>query len=214
MIENNQAVVRPIVCFLVVASLAVATWAGGVDAAGPSLGQRLLKTGDLAGFNRTPPTAETAYSWATKEGPGDITAEQNWLERIGFVAGATEQLSTPQVSSQAAVSFVIEFRTAAGAHADLARVLAKQKQNGAKPHSFSVVGIPGAQGLAASGELSVVAGCGCASRTVGESYEVFFDDGQFFYGVGAYAPDKGHPPTSSQVTQAALRLFQRVRGTA
>jgi hypothetical protein len=197
------------------AVLVAAVAAAVVHAAGPSLHPRLLKSGDLVGFNPDPATTYNAFDWAAKEGPGDLTAEQQWLERAGFVAGASEQLSTPQVTSQTALSFVIEFRTAAGAQADLARELARQKKSapaGAKLHSFRVFGIPGAHGLAMNGELGI-AGCGCGTIKVGTSYEVFFEHGQFFYGVVGYSPANGQPPSSTQVTQAALRLSHRAHST-
>jgi len=201
---------------LAAAAVLAAISASAAPAAGPTLRQRLLKAGELVGFDPDPATTYSAYAWAAKEGSGDVTSEQNQLQREGFVAGASEQLSTQHLSSETALSFVIQFRSAAGAEADLARELAKQKRGtpaGARIHGVRVAGIPNAHGVAANGELGI-AGCGCGTVTSGNSYEVFFDDGPFFYGVVGYSPTRGGPPTSAQVTQAALRLFHRVRSAS
>jgi hypothetical protein len=194
-------VTRPIVCLAFAASLALAASSAGALGAAPSLDQRLLKAGDLAGFKPLPPTTyRDALQWAATEGPGDATAEQHWLERAGFVAGAYEQLATPKLSSRTAISFVVQFRTAAGAQADLAHELARQNAPAAvKASSFRVAGIPGAHGLAEDG-------------SAGKAYDVFFVDGHFSFGVVAFSPSGSRPPTTAQVARAALRLFERIHG--
>jgi hypothetical protein len=179
---------------------ALVTWSGGAQAARPSVDQRLLKAGELAGFEPLPTTTyRDALRWAVSEGlAGDTTAEQHWLERAGFVTGTYEQLATPKLSSRSARSFVIQFRTAAGARADVPHEIARQQAAaGVKAQSFDVAGIPGAQGI-------VQVGPG------GEAHDVFFVDGRFSYGVLVFSPDKHRTPTTAQVAAAALRLYRRV----
>ena len=143
---------RPRVRLLFAASLAFVSCGTVAQAAVPlSLGQRLLKVGELAGFEPLPPTTyRNALEWAASEGPGNTTAEQHRLERNGFVAGAYEQLATPKLSSRTAISYVVQFRDAAGARADLAHELSTHTAAaGVTVHSFRVAGIPGARARAA-----------------------------------------------------------------
>jgi len=107
------------VCLLVIASLALAICAAAVNAAVPvSLDERLLKPAELAGFEPEPPQSfRNALEWASAEGVRDTTGEEHWLERHGFVAGAFEQLATPKLSRRSALSYVAQFRAAAGARA-------------------------------------------------------------------------------------------------
>lgn len=185
---------------VIVASLAIC---GISQAAAPlSLGQRLLRSGELTGFAPLPQqTYRNALEWALIEGPGDATARQHWLEHDGFVAGAYEQLATPKWSSRSALSYVVQFRTAAEARADVIHELGNPANGaGVKVHAFSVLGIPGAHGLAIQGP----------SR---RGYDVIFVIGTFRYGVSAFTVDAGKEfPTATQVAGAALRLYQRVRG--
>ena len=187
---------------LVVVSLTFAACGTAVQAAAPpALDQRLLKPGEFTGFEVEPAqTFTNALEWASLEGIGDTTGEQHWLERHGFVAGAFAQLATPKLSHRSALSYVVRFRAAAGARADVARRLKPAPPAGVKMSTFAVTGIPGAHGLAFVG-------------SGGRRYFVSFSDGPFSYGVWAFTTKPDDPlPTAAQLAAAALRLYERIRG--
>jgi hypothetical protein len=169
--------------------------------AGASPGQRLLAAGDLAGLKPFPPViVASPLGWVSAtEGPSDITAEETWLKEVGFVAGAYEHLATAQISGLSALSFVAQFRTVAGARADVSHEVARL---GAPPgwrvRDVFVGGVPNAYGVGASGPRGAVS-------------IVFFARGHFSYGVFVSSPPATRHPSSAQVADAVSRLFQRIR---
>jgi len=161
------------------------------------LSQRMLRTGDLAGFKPDNPTYVSDPSkWAQK--CPDHEADR--LRQLGFVAGAGLHLSFAQ-SGRDGISYVTRFRSAASAAADVTHFVASHPDctTALKLDSFKVAAIPGSHGIA-------------ATRSDGEGYDIVFADGVFSYDVGAFTTDPKGPPTRSDVIRAATRLYTRVRG--
>lgn len=200
---DDRAVAPGRPCFLFAAAFVVASCAAVAHGATPlPLAERLVKAGELAGFKPLTPTiVKSAREYAAGLGAGTTTAEQRRLERIGFVAAATEHLAATRLSGRDAISDVVQFRTSAGARAEVAHtVQIFGKDAAVRVQSFRVSGIPGAHGLA-------------VDLPNGKGYDVVFADGPFTYNVGAFTPDKKEPPTAAQVAAAALRLYRRVHGS-
>ena len=195
---ENDCPVRARVSILV--ALLLAGTGAVVLAANPKplpLSQRMLRTGDLAGFKPDNPTYVSDPSkWAQK--CPDHEADR--LRKLGFVAAAGLHLSFAQ-SGRDGISYVTRFRSAASAAADVTHFVASHPDctTALKLDSFKVTAIPGSHGIA-------------ATRSDGEGYDIVFADGVFSYDVGAFTTDPKGPPTRSDVIRAATRLYTRVRG--
>jgi hypothetical protein len=174
---------------------------GAVSSAGSlkplPLSQRMLRTGDLAGFRPDSPTSLSDPSkWAQK--CPDHEADR--LRKLGFVAAAGVHLSSGR-SGRDAISYVTRFRTAASASADVTHFVTSHPgcTTALRLDSFRVSAIPGAHGIA-------------AKRSDGEGYDIVFAEGAFSYDVGAFTTDPDGHPTRMDVVRAATRLYARVHG--
>ena len=190
---------RVLIGLLAVALLAAP---GSLAAGGPfALDERLAKTGDLKGFAAPPKIGISLYGTAADWAKGfpDPAAETQRLQKLGFAGAAFEHLTATHLLNRDAVSIALQFRTPAGARANLAHAIATYGNGGLKVTHFVVPGVPGATGL-------------YAHRTDGAGYDAVFTDGPYFYDVGAYSPDANAPPTSAQVAAAAAAVYHRVHG--
>lgn len=116
------------------------------------------------------------------------------LRRLGFVAGVREDLGGPH--GLAGLSTVEQFRSSAGARGELASVARGLVGPGVA--RFSVPGVPGATGFAASGS----------------AFNTAFADGSYCYLIGAQAFRARTPggPTRAALILASQRLYRRVHG--
>lgn len=167
-----------------------------------ALKERMLKAGEFPGF--VPPPVDEVQAVTSPQawsagGAGDA-AEVKRLRGLGFVAAAIEHLTATRLVGRDAISVVLQFRTVAGARADVAHTLRTYAKNAGMPITqFAVPGIPGSRQFV-------------AKRPDGLGYDVVFSDGAYSYDVGAFTPDPKGRPTRAEVAAAARRLYQRVHG--
>jgi hypothetical protein len=164
----------------------------------------MLMAGELTGFNPPPltrvVTLNTAADWAQFTAPERADAEGRRLRATGFVAGARVHLLAPNLPRRDAISMVVQFRNANGAHADFTPTVRMRSQTPRTTMGrFKVPNIPGAQGF-------------IATRPGAVGYEVIFVDGQFLYDEAVVSPDPNGPPTRADLVRAATRLYRRVHG--
>jgi hypothetical protein len=160
-----------------------------------SIASHVLRSNELEGFTvRKPAVANTVRSWlsVTEAPPSQIPFETKRLNRLGFVAGAHEDLTGPDDG----VSIAEQFKTPAGARAELDNEVTVFKTQAAGSKTFTVSGIPGAVGLAPTGAPAA---------------NVAFTDGDYYYLVGAFVPAL-NARSEAKVTAAAKRLYRRVHG--
>ncbi len=158
--------------------------------------QRVLPASALHGFITTqrPTTVHSAQTWAAGvERSMTPAREAARLERLGFVAGVREQLHGRFPLAAEAVSVVERYRTAAGAHAELAYQRAMAESGWADEHVTPLhdLAIPSALGwITRSPQIAAV--------------NIMFSVGRDFYIVGSGAA-LGTPgaPTAGQMIGAA-----------
>jgi hypothetical protein len=176
---------------------------GGASAAvkrSASLIDQVLAPHALQGFSllADPVTVPTASYWATAEHGPSPQRETARLRTMGFVRGLSEQLVRSHPTTGAATSTVEQFRTAAGASAELGHQYAAI--HGRHSRDFPVVGIPGARGV---------------SVTTGRSMRlaVVFTSGPNYYLIDATSPSRGSGAlTRAQLSAAAGWLYLTVHG--
>jgi hypothetical protein len=179
------------------ATSALATTASTVTtASAPTSGiaSRVLTSNELNGFTGSRPSVNhTVRAWVaqTKNPSVPIASETKRLTRLGFIAGATEDLTGP--NRRDGLSLVEQFKTPAGARSELANELKVFKATVPGYQPFAVPGIPGAFGYAAQGP----------------GLNIAFAAGDYYYLVGEFVPAVS---ASSEATlrAAAKRLYQHV----
>jgi len=166
------------------------------------LGDRLIKSGDFAGFRPESSTHsfKTATAWVVS-GPhaAQMSAEIARLRRERFVAVLSEFLDRGSARGSG-LSWVMQLGSAASARAELTVDFAEGKANGGSFAAFSVPAIPGARAYRVSG-----------GGSAGEN--VLFADGPFLYLVGqGWSSADTHTPTRAGLIAAATTLYRRVHG--
>jgi hypothetical protein len=173
--------------------------------------QRLLPSDAFIGFHRLgiPRSISSVEQWALDSGlpgtTGRIDAAR--LSRLGFVAGERELLAGNERTVAEVQSTVEQFRTPAGASAELAYRASRGRASGSAPGSrlypVAVPALPGAVGYRISSP-------GASSTTVA------FAQGRYFYFMQAIAPisslaPHGKPgaPSIQQLDRAAAALAHR-----
>jgi hypothetical protein len=114
----------------------------------------MLANNELPGFTAGAPTTDhTVRAWVTdsQTPSSQVAAETKRLTRDGFVAGASENLTGP---TGPGLSIAEEFKTGAGARAELADEQKGNKADFAAFRRFAVPAIPGAIGFGGSGNGS------------------------------------------------------------
>jgi hypothetical protein len=169
---------------------------GATAPATPTTGiaSRVLTGNELSRFKTSQPSVSNTVSrWVTsRQTPTqDVAAETKRLTRLGFVAGASEDLSG---SSGPGLSTAEQFKTAGGARSELANEVKVFKGQAEGPKTFAVAGIPGAVGLAATGAGGV---------------NVAFTSGDYYYLVGAFVT-KVNASAEAAIGAAARHLYTRV----
>lgn len=158
---------------------------------------RLLRAGELKGYNPLGPPVRgaSADGWvvAAEYPPRERAATAATLRRLGFVAAMRERLQATNGQGSEAISVVHQFRTPAGAQADLAN----EAKLAAGEKAFSVAGVPGARGFG-----------GSSNESSGQN--VAFAKGSYFYLVGMGAPSGVALPSRATLTTAAEHLYDRV----
>jgi hypothetical protein len=157
---------------------------------------RVLTDNELNGFTGGRPLVYNTISrWlADRQIPANqVASETKRLTGLGFVAGASEDLTGP---SGGGVSMAEQFKTPRGARAELANEVKVFKAQADGPKAFPVTGIPGALGLAATGAPGV---------------NVAFTSGDYYYLVGAIVPAVS-ASSEAAISTAAKRLYRRVHG--
>jgi hypothetical protein len=173
------------------ATSAPATTASSATAA---IASRVLRDNELKGFTGIrPKVATTVSGWlaATQTPTQDVASETKRLTRLGFVAGAHEDLTG---SGRDGASIVEQFKAPAGARSELANVVKGFKAGTGGPTTFPVPDIPGAVGLAATGAENVA-----------------FTSGDYYYLVGALVPAV-NARSKAAIIAAAKHLYRRVHG--
>jgi hypothetical protein len=158
---------------------------------------RLLRAGEFTGYDPLGPPVRgaSADSWvvAAEYPPRERAAAAATLRRLGFVAAMRERLQATNGQGSEAISVVHQFRTPAGAQADLAN----EAKLAAGEKAFSIAGIPGARGFG-----------GSSNESSGQN--VAFAKGSYFYLVGMGAPSGVALPSLATLTTAATHLYNRV----
>jgi hypothetical protein len=166
------------------------------DPAPTGLAGRVLANNELPGFIGGQPTVDgSASPWLTdnQTPAGQMASEARRLNRLGFVAGAREDL---RGSGEAGLSIVERFRSPAGARAELANELRTFKTANVGYTPFPVPGIPGALGL--------------GGKAPPPGINVAFTSGDCYYLVGEEVPVMTAGAERSLVT-AAQHLHSRLK---
>jgi hypothetical protein len=160
------------------------------------LTQQVLPASALHGFITTqrPTIVRSARTWAAHIDQSATPARETaLLERLGFIAGAREQLHGLFPLAAQAVSVIERYRTAAGARAELAsqRAMAEAGWADERVTPLRDIAIPGAIGWIVRGP-----------RTA--AINIMFSVGSEYYLVGSGAtPGTRGAPTAGQMIAAA-----------
>jgi hypothetical protein len=176
-------------------------------AAASGIAAHVLVTNELAGFTGSTPTVATSVaSWVSSNGPppGGTAAEQKRLTALGFVRGASENLTGGATGTTGGLSEVEQFRSPKEAQAEVdyeANSFTKLGGNsGAQFKTFAVPGIPRARSFAALGP-----GSG------GGGINIAFAKGTYAYVVGQEIPSaSSYAVRVKKLTAAAQHLYGRV----
>ena len=162
------------------------------------LTQQVLPASALHGFVTTqrPTIVRSARTWAAHVDQSTTPARETaLLERLGFVAGAREQLHGLFPLAAQAVSVIERYRTIAGARAELAsqRAMAETGWADERVTPLHDIAIPGAIGWIARGP-----------RTA--AINIMFSAGREYYlvGSGATPGTRGAPTARQMITAAQL----------
>jgi hypothetical protein len=167
----------------------------GSPAASAGIATHLLTSNELHGFATAKPSVDNTISgWlGGRQTPSEqVASETKRLARLGFVAGASEDLTGHPNGGQG-VSIAEQFKTAAGARSELANTLKVFKAQAGGPQQFAVAGIPGALGLASTKSGGV---------------NVAFASGDYYYLVGAFL-SVANASSEATMTAAAKHLYRR-----
>jgi hypothetical protein len=148
-----------------------------------------------------PSAISTAPGWARFERASSQAREVARLRALGFEGGVNEQLYGRFPMSAEMVSTTEQYRTAAGARAELSYQFGQlERAGGAQAGVLSMSGIPGARGVRVASD-----------GTVG--LNVLFSVGPYFYVVGVGYPEgaRGAPPVGQLLAGARL-LYLAVNG--
>lgn len=160
---------------------------------------RLLTAGEAGFIAPTTTTVDhTAQGWVTDTGTpsgGGRPQEVARLRRLGFIAGATENITSSDGAG--GLSFVEQFSTPGAARAELANEIRSSKAGFSSYKQFPVPGIPGAIGFGGSGNGS-------------SGINVAFTDGDYYYLVGQGVTALGPEPEHALIA-AAQSLYHRVQ---
>jgi hypothetical protein len=156
----------------------------------------VLARNELPGFIGGQPTVDrNVHAWLTDDQtpPGQMAPETKTLRRLGFVAGAREDLTG---SGEPGLSIVEQFGSPAGARTELANQLRTFKAADVGYTPFPVPGIPGALGLGA--------------KAPPPGLNVAFASGDYYYLVGEEVPAVT-TGTERTLVAAAQHLHNRTR---
>lgn len=161
---------------------------------------RVLLGGEMRGYS---PRGRrllgiNARSWVfvDETPPPQRSMEAAFLNHVGFVAGVRESLRA-DVGRASGLSTVEEFRSAAGARAELSSVAKQFLQSSPRSRAFAVPRIPGARGLGESDAAMA-------------NVTVAFVSGRYVYLVGAGGSAGGvDGPTRATVIAGAQHLYHR-----
>ena len=178
-------------------SSAVTTAAASSPAPNPAITHRLLTSSEMPpGFSAQgqPNVFSTIAQWVQQVGSSSNSPQRETarLERIGFVAAASVNLSSSQGYG---ISLVEQFRSPVGPHAELANTLATVNGGPTGQVRFSVRTIPNSAGFGSPGSNHGV--------------NVAFADGDYYYVVGE---QPNAPANRAGVIASAQKLYDRVRG--
>jgi hypothetical protein len=158
------------------------------------IASRLLASNELPGFKGGQPSvSNTASAWLAHLQTPSYYFETKRLTRLGFVAGASENLTGP--SGRDGLSLVEQFKTPGGARSELANELKVSQTTAPGYAPFPVAGIPGALGFAAAGP----------------GVNLAFASGDYYYLVGAFVSTVS-ASSEATIIAAAKRLYRRVHG--
>jgi hypothetical protein len=178
------------------ATSAPATTAATANTSTSSITSRVLTSNELNGFTGSQPSVDhTVSAWlARTQNPYiPVASETKRLIRLGFIAGATENLTGP--NRRDGLSLVEQFKTPGGARSELADELAVFKATVPGYEPFAVPGIPGAFGYAAQGP----------------GLNVAFASGDYYYLVGEFVSAVS-ASSEATIAAAAKRLYRGVHG--
>jgi hypothetical protein len=162
-------------------------------AASPPLTHFLLRSGDQPGFSvsGTPKTVASAVEFMQGgASPSQISSAVSILNHAGFVQAAEEHTSG---AGGQGFSFVVEFKSAAGARAGAALLLYLAGQTkGTKPKVFTITGFANARGVTQ-----------VATAGAGASANVYWFDGRCMLGLGLLTKAGAHK-TGAQLARPVV----------
>jgi hypothetical protein len=161
---------------------------------------RVLVGGEMPGYSpqgrRLLGINASSWVFVDETPPAQRIKEAAFLNHIGFVAGVRENLRA-DAGPAGGLSTVEEFRSAAGARAELSSVVKQFLRSSHTAKAFAVPRIPGARGLSES-EAGIA------------NFNVAFVSGRYVYLVGAGGPPGGGDgPTRATVVTGAQHLYHR-----
>jgi hypothetical protein len=168
------------------------------------LAEHILSPDAFPGFAvpRHAPVISGLSAWAAIQQPASQTRAATRLRTLGFVRAIDEQFDRGSPSSAQAVSIAEEFRTTAGARAELAYQSARLGRTRDLAVSAFPVGIPNGRGVRTAG-----------GDTVG--LHVLFVVGRYYYTVAEfYRATARRTPTAARLAAAAGSLYLAVMGCA
>lgn len=166
------------------------------------LADHVLTPGVFPGFDRRRPPMiiPSSSGWAAVEQPGSIQREAARLRALGFERAIDEQLHARFPVRARAVSIAEQYRSPAGARAQLAHQYGQlEHTHGVKVSAF-LVGIPGAYGVRLGGGGIV-------------ALDVLFSAGPYYYVVAAEYPSNArNGVTATRIVAAARTLYLAITG--
>lgn len=169
------------------------------------LTDRVVAPAAFPGFARPrrPIVISSALTWASFEQASSPARESARLRALGFVRGVNEHLDGRFPVSAEVVSTTEQYKTAAGARAELSYQFgALEHAADAEVSVLSVPGIPGARGIriASGGNVGL---------------NVLFSAGPYFYIVATGHPEGARRvPTTANLLAGASLLYLAVNGCA
>jgi hypothetical protein len=167
------------------------------------LTDRVLSAGAIPGMVaiQSPSVVRSASRWATTvEQSLSPARETARLRALGYVGGLAEQLHGRYPVMAEGISVVEQYRSPAGARAELAYQYARLKHSANSKFATFPVAIPGGHGVSVT-----------SAGTVG--LNVMFAAGPYYYVVGTGAPsDSRSTPSQAQLVAAAQVLDLTISG--
>ncbi len=171
-------------------------------AAAQALDNQVLATSSLPGLvaGRPPVVVRTVRAWTGVRPSGLVAEPAGQLRALGFTGGVVGQLHGTGTGSAQWTSVAERYRTPAGARTEAAYLYTHLRfSHDVTATGFTVVGVPGAQGLSIAGPH-------------GARLAAVFAAGRYAYLVSARVSGSAGQTARSQVSAAAGWLYLALNG--